>query len=109
MILAQHLNQTTVFRQGPRMANISISRNHTKSMAEARKSVDRVAKGIAQKFSVSHEWEGDTLHFSRPGVDGRIALGKGTVKVEATLGFLLMVIKSSVEDEIERYLEKEFG
>ncbi len=91
------------------MASISISRKHKKTMAEARIAVDRVAQAIAQKFSVTHEWDGDTLHFSRSGVDGRIALGKGTVKVEATLGFLLMVIKSSVEDEIERYLEKEFG
>lgn len=91
------------------MASISISRKHKKTMAEARTAVDRVAQGIAQKFSVTHEWDGDTLHFSRPGVDGHIALGKGTVKVEATLGFLLMVIRSSVEDEIERYLEKEFG
>ncbi len=91
------------------MATISISRKHKKSMADARASIDRVAKGIAKKFQVSHEWDGDTLHFSRPGVDGRIALGKGSVKVEATLGFLLMVIKSSVEDEIERYLDEEFG
>ncbi|HWT15132.1 MAG TPA: polyhydroxyalkanoic acid system family protein [Patescibacteria group bacterium] len=91
------------------MATISISRKHKKSMTEARASIDRVAKGMAKKFSVGHEWEGDTLHFSRPGVEGHIALGKGSVKVEATLGFLLMVIKSSVEDEIERYLDEEFG
>jgi len=91
------------------MATISISRKHKKSMSEARASIDRVAKGIARKFQVNHEWEGDTLHFSRPGVDGHIALGKGSVRVEATLGFLLMVIKSSVEDEIERYLDEEFG
>lgn len=91
------------------MATISISRKHNKSMPEARASIDRVAKGIARKFQVSHEWQGDTLHFSRPGVDGHIALTKGSVKVEATLGFLLMVIRSSVEDEIERYLDDEFG
>jgi putative polyhydroxyalkanoate system protein len=91
------------------MATISISRKHKKSLPDARAAVDRVAKGIAKKFSVSHEWEGDTLHFSRMGVDGHIALGKGTVKVEANLGFLLMAIRSSVEDEIERYLDKEFG
>ena len=91
------------------MATISISRKHKKSLPEARAAVDRVAKGIAAKFQVSHEWDGNTLHFSRPGVDGHIALGKGTVSVEAQLGFLLMMIKSSVEDEIERYLDKEFG
>lgn len=91
------------------MATISISRKHTKSLAEARDAVDRVAKAIAQKFSVSHEWQGNTLHFTRPGVNGQIALSKGMVSVEATLGFLLMVIKSSVEDEIERVLDREFG
>ena len=91
------------------MATISINRKHKKSMADARTAVDRVAKAIAAKFQVSHQWEGNILHFSRPGVDGHIALGKGTVSVEAQLGFLLMVIKSSVETEIERYLDKEFG
>jgi putative polyhydroxyalkanoate system protein len=91
------------------MATISISRKHKKNMPEARAAIERVAKGLAKKFQVEHEWEDHTLHFSRSGVDGHIALGKGSVRVEVNLGFLLMMLRSSVEEEIERYLDEEFG
>jgi putative polyhydroxyalkanoate system protein len=91
------------------MSTISISRKHKKTMAQARTAVDRVAERIAEKFGIEHQWEGDTLHFTRSGVDGHIELAKGSVKVQAKLGFLLMALRGSVEEEIERYLDKEFG
>lgn len=91
------------------MATISISRKHKKSLADARSAIERVASGLARKFQLDHEWKGQTLHFSRSGVDGHIALGKGVVRVEVNLGFLLMMLRASVEEEIERYLDQEFG
>jgi len=92
-----------------RMPSIEISRKHDKPMAEARKAVEKVAKAVAKRFDVEYGWEGNTLHFERPGVSGHIALAKGTVKVAAQLSFLLLAIRGAVEQEIQRHLEKEFG
>jgi putative polyhydroxyalkanoate system protein len=91
------------------MSSISISRRHKKSPKEARASVSKIAKAIAKRFDIEHEWEDDTLHFQRSGVDGAIELGKGTVKITARLGFLLMALRGPIESEIRRVLDEEFG
>ena len=91
------------------MSTIRITRRHKKSTAQARKAVEQVAKSIGKKFDVSYAWEGDTLHFERTGVNGHIALGKGTVTVTVALGFLLVAIRGPIEAEIGRRLDEEFG
>jgi putative polyhydroxyalkanoate system protein len=91
------------------MPSIDISRPHAKSVAEAKKSVTRVAKHIADKFEVDSAWQGDTLVFRRSGVDGQIAVQPKSIRVTVELGFLLMAIRGTVEREIGRYLDEEFG
>lgn len=91
------------------MPTIAISRSHRKPMPEARRAIERVAAQIAEKFDVRWGWQGNTLHFERAGVHGQIALARGKVDVTAHLSFLLMAIQGTVEREIRRYLETEFG
>lgn len=91
------------------MPSIDIKRAHSRPLPEARKAVQRVADHIAKKFDVSCSWDGDTLNFKRSGVDGHIQLSARQVHVTANLGFLLLAIRGSVEREIHRYLEDEFG
>ena len=91
------------------MPSIQIERKHSKSIADAKKSVEKVAKQLANKFDVEYEWRGNTLAFARTGVSGRIALQKGAVEVLADLSFLLGALKPAVEREIQKYLEREFG
>jgi putative polyhydroxyalkanoate system protein len=91
------------------MASIDIKRKHDKPLKDAKKSVERVAKHIAEKFDVEYDWSGNTLNFSRSGVEGKISVSAKEVHVLANLGFLLMAIKGPVEREILRYLEEEFS
>ena len=91
------------------MPSIDITRHHSRPLAEAKQKVQRVADHIAQKFQVVHEWQGNTLHFSRSGVEGQIAVTTKLVRVTAELGFLLSMIREPVEREINKYLDEEFG
>lgn len=91
------------------MPSIDIRHAHSKSMKDARASVERVAEKIQQKFDVSCAWEGNTLAFERSGVHGQIELGKGEVRVVANLGFLMMALKGPIESEIHKVLAREFG
>ena len=91
------------------MPSIDIRHRHSKSLKEARASVERVAQKIQQKFDVSCAWDGDTLAFERSGVHGQIELAKGEVRVVANLGFLMMALKGPIESEIHKVLDKEFG
>ncbi len=91
------------------MAGIDIHYAHQRSMKDARAAVERVSERMAEKFGIRHSWEGNDLDFSGNGVNGRIALSKQDVHVTATLGFLLSAFRGSIESEIHRYLEREFG
>jgi putative polyhydroxyalkanoate system protein len=91
------------------MPSIDIKRAHSRPLPEARKLVQRVADHIAQKFDVVSDWDGNTLNFKRSGVDGHIQVSARQIHVTAELGFLLMALRGSVEREIHRYLDEEFG
>ncbi len=91
------------------MATIDIHYPHTHSMKDARAAVEHVAERMTEKFGIRHSWDGDHLDFSGTGVKGRIALARKEVHLTATLGFLLSTFKGSIETEILRYLERDFG
>jgi len=91
------------------MAVIDIRRKHGRSIKDAKAAVERVAKAIAKEYGISHQWEGSVLNFSRAGVDGKISVAKQEVHIHAELGFLMGALKSVIEREIVRQLDKEFG
>ena len=91
------------------MPDIDIHRRHTRSLKEARAAIERVAEHLAGKFDVQYAWEGNTMQFSRSGVDGHIVVSPKEVHVTATLGFLLMAIRGPIEREIHQYLDREFS
>lgn len=90
------------------MASIDIQHPHSKTPAQARKAVESMAKKLAERFDMDYGWDGDTLNFSRSGVDGRIALLADKLRVTANLGFLLSAMKGPIEQEIRRVLSEKF-
>ena len=90
------------------MSRIDIRHPHALSKAKARKAVEDVARKLAEKFDMDYGWEGDTLNFSRSGVDGHIVLGPDDLHVHAKLGFLTAMFKDPIENEIRRVLKERF-
>lgn len=91
------------------MSGIDIRHSHSLPMEQARQAVEQVAQSLSARFDVGCDWEEDTLHFSRTGVTGRIALEPRQVHVTANLGFLLSAMKGPIEAEIRRVLAERFG
>lgn len=91
------------------MASIDILHDHSKTPAQARKAVEDVARKLSERFDMDYSWVGETLKFSRSGVDGRIALLPKQLHVTADLGFLLSAMKGPIESEIRRVLSEKFG
>ena len=58
---------------------------------------------------IDYGWEDEVIHFQRPGVDGQILVADTELRIQANLGFMLMMLKSPIEQEIVRYLEEHFG
>ncbi len=90
------------------MPSIDIEHTHSKTPAQARKALASVAAKLAERFQMDFGWEGDTLKFTRSGVDGQIALAPKKLHVTAQLGFLLSALKGPIEAEIRRVLDEKF-
>lgn len=90
------------------MPGIDIHHAHSLPPAKARKAVEEVAIKLGEKFGLDYRWEGETLHFVRSGVDGRIALAPEQLHVTAKLGFLLSALQAPIEAEIRRVLKDKF-
>lgn len=91
------------------MSAIDIRHPHSLTKPQARQAIEEVAEKLAERFDFQWEWDGDLLHFSRSGVDGRIALSPKDLHVTAKLGFLVAMFKDSIEQEIRRVLDERFS
>jgi putative polyhydroxyalkanoate system protein len=91
------------------MTDIDIRRSHTLPLKDAKAKVEQIAERIAERFDVDYGWRGNTLEFTRSGVDGRIAVTTKTLHVSVRLGFLLFALRPAIEREIDSTIEKHFG
>ena len=91
------------------MPSISIARAHSLPHKKARDAADRIARDLHKRFGLAYEWEGDHVVFERPGVSGRMLVGKDRVSLDVQLGLLLTPLKSSIEREIHAQLDKLFA
>lgn len=90
------------------MSRIDIRHAHSLPRAKARKAIEDVAQTLAERFEMVYGWNGDTLRFSRSGVEGEIALTPKELHVHAKLGFLTAMFKEPIEAEIKRVLKETF-
>lgn len=90
------------------MSHIVIHRDHALSHEQARQAAETLAVQLATRYEISYHWQDNTLCFERSGVSGCIELEPGVVRVNVRLGFLLIPIKPTLEQEIHRRLDDAF-
>ena len=88
------------------MSEIDIRRKHALSPGKAREAAEKVAKQLKREFALEYRWEGASLHFERPGVDGRLTVGEREVHLRARLGLLLAFLKPQIEDKVHAHLDE---
>ena len=88
------------------MASISIAKKHALSHKKAKEVADKIAKDLKRRFELDYAWEGDHVDFARPGVSGRMRVGKTDIVLDVHLGFLLTPLKPAIEREIHAQLDK---
>ena len=91
------------------MSNIDIHAYHTLSHEEALAAADKLSIDLSQKFGIDYGWDGEVIHFERQGVNGQITVLEKELRIQARLGFMLMMLKGPIEMEIHRYLTDQFG
>jgi putative polyhydroxyalkanoate system protein len=91
------------------MADIRIERDHGLGLARARQVARQWAEEAEQRLQLRCETEEgrseDVVHFSRPGVTGRLRVTAERFDLEASLGFLLSAFRGTITREIESHLD----
>ena len=90
------------------MADIELVKPHSLTIEKAKALVQKAADALAAEYDLSSEWEGNTLHFHRSGVDGHMHVTHSEVRLHVTLGFLLKAFKKTFVDHIERNFDRVF-
>jgi len=91
------------------VSTIDIHAHHTLSHEEALTAADELSSDLAEKFGIDYDWEDEVIHFERPGVNGQITVKETELSIQANLGFMLMMLKGPIEQEIVSYLKEHFG
>lgn len=95
--------------QEQQVSKIDIHAFHKLSHEDALTAADELSCDLAEKFGIEYGWEDEVIHFERPGVHGQILVNDTELRIQATLGFMLMMLKVPIEQEIRRYLTEHFG
>jgi len=90
------------------MSEINITRQHGKTLAEARKAAHHLAKEMEDDLEMQASWEGDVLSFGRPGVRGTMTVDAESVSIHVRLGLLFMAFKPVIEQEIHKFFDENF-
>lgn len=91
------------------MSHIDMCARHAMSRQEAQQAADDLARDLAEKFEIDYGWDGDHIHFDRPGVNGMITVRENEIRIKADLGLMLIFLKPRIEHEIVDYLQSHFG
>jgi putative polyhydroxyalkanoate system protein len=91
------------------LANLHIRREHTLTLAAARKIAQSWAEQVQSDFGMDCTYtEGakeDCIHFTRSGVNGTLVVTGDHFDLDAKLGFLLGAFKGKIEAEIVKNLD----
>ena len=87
------------------MADISLTRKHQLGLKGAKTAADKMSDKLNEKFDLVCSWTGDTLHFQRSGVNGKMLVSETHMELEVTLGFLLKAMKSPIEKAVVENLD----
>jgi putative polyhydroxyalkanoate system protein len=88
------------------MPDIALKRSHQLGLKGAKAAADKMAEKLAEKFDLSGDWKGNVLSFTRPGVNGTLAITETEMALEVTLGFLLKAMKGPIEKAVIENLDK---
>jgi putative polyhydroxyalkanoate system protein len=88
------------------MSDINLVRRHSLPIAKAKTLVQKEVDALSAEYDLSSEWHGNTLHFHRSGLEGRMHVTDSEVRLHATLGFLLRPFRGKLIDHVERSFDR---
>jgi putative polyhydroxyalkanoate system protein len=91
------------------VSDIKIRRTHSMPHDKARVAAEKMAKRLQNELDLEYEWDGNVLVFERSGVNGELTVADKFVEMEVKLGFLLKMMKPTIERHINDNLDRIFA
>jgi putative polyhydroxyalkanoate system protein len=91
------------------MAAISITKTHDLSHEKAKELAERLVSDLAKRHAFAWRWEGDDVHFKRPGISGVMRVGRTAISLDMEIGLLLSPLRPAIEKEIHAQLDRLTG
>ena len=91
------------------MAKLSIARKHKLSHKKAKDAAQKVADDLKARFELTYAWRGNEIEFNRPGLSGKMHVGKDEVRLDCELGLVLSLLRPVLEAEIDKEFRQRFG
>jgi len=91
------------------MSTIAIAKKHQLAHKKAKEAAEKVADDLHARFDLEYAWKGDNIEFRRPGLKGLLHVGKDDVRLDCDLGFMLSLLKPTIEAEVHKQFDKYFG
>ncbi|MBI4740827.1 MAG: polyhydroxyalkanoic acid system family protein [Betaproteobacteria bacterium] len=91
------------------MSDITIRRKHGKTLADARAAAEHMASELRDEFALDTAWDGDSMHFRRPGISGELALEGEEAALRIRLSFLFSALKPAIEREVHKFFDENFS
>jgi putative polyhydroxyalkanoate system protein len=91
------------------MALIAIAKKHALSHQRAKVAAEKVAADLNKRFELEYAWKGDCIEFTRPGLSGGLRVTRDAVRLDCELGFMLSLLKPTIEAEVHKQFDKYFG
>jgi putative polyhydroxyalkanoate system protein len=88
------------------MADIKVVRKHRLPVAQAKRIAQKTADDLASEYDLVSEWDGDTLKFSRSGVNGSMEVTGNEIRLNAKLGMILSAFKAKIAQHVEHRLDE---
>ena len=91
------------------MALIAIAKKHALSHPKAKAAAEKIAVDLNKRFDLEYAWKGDDIEFKRSGPHRRAPCRQGAVRLDCELGFMLSLLKPTIEAEVHKQFDKYFG
>jgi putative polyhydroxyalkanoate system protein len=91
------------------VSTIEIAKKHHLSHKKAKEAAAKVADDLNERFDLEYTWKGDQIEFRRPGLTGAMRVEKDAVRLNCELGFMLSLLKPTIEAEVHKQFDKYFG
>ncbi len=88
------------------MTCITVERSHALGRERAREKAEALGERLTRELGVVCQWQGDVLAVRHAGASGHIEVADNRVAVMVKLGLLMGMMAGSIQQQIERALDK---